>query len=116
MKQTIYKYFTDLESENKEQEEQEQEYLNNFLIDLEKQEILSFRKYNNIYSAIKKISIIYKHYILWCEDKKLIAYNKDEFIKKMTDKPTGIIKCVYNGNYCLRFNQLEFNEFIKTKN
>lgn len=117
MKQTIYKYFMDLENNDDDDDEQKQtqekENYINFLIDLEKQEILSFRKYNNIYNAIKKISIIYKKYILWCENNKLTAYNKDKFIKKLTNESTGIITCVYSGNNCFRFKQNEFNEFIK---
>jgi hypothetical protein len=118
MKQTIYKYFMNLENNEMYKEQQqtqteEKENYINFLIDLEKQEILSFRKYNNIYSAIKKISFIYKNYIMWCENKRITSYDKNKFIEKLTEAQTGIIKCIYEGIKCFRFNQQEFNEFIK---
>jgi hypothetical protein len=43
----------------------------------------------------------------------ITSYDKNKFIEKLTEAQTGIIKCLYSGNYCFRFNQKEFNEFIK---
>ena len=85
-----------------------------FLNDLEMDEIrkLEYRKYRGEITAIKKISYFYNLYKIWCESYKYTPFNKSQFEERLTADNTGIIKCIYEGNKCLRFNQLKYNEFL----
>ena len=85
-----------------------------FLIDLEMDEIrkLEYRKYKGELTAIRKITEFYNSYLKWCESYKYTPFNKSQFEERLTADNTGIIKCIYEGNKCLRFNQLKYNEFL----
>ena len=43
---------------------------------------------------------------------KFTPFNKSQFEERLTAENTGIIKCIYEGNKCFRFNKLKYNEFL----
>jgi hypothetical protein len=85
-----------------------------FLIDLENDEMrkLEYRKYKGELTAIKKITEFYNSYKSWCENFKYSSFNKSQFEERLTAENSGIVKCIYEGNKCFRFNQIKYNEFM----
>jgi hypothetical protein len=118
---TIEEYLKDKQDAKIKLNELNQEETNNyikFLIDLENDEMrkLEYRKYKGELTAIKKISDLYNSYILWCKIKKFISLNKSQFEERLTAENSGIVKCIYEGNKCFRFNQIKYNEFMTNNN